>query len=107
VHRRDCPSFARLVERFPERSIGAEWGARAGQVYPVDIVVRANDRQGLLRDVTETLVREKAGVVAAKTHNRHDVASMIFTVEVEDIDQLRRALSAIENVRGVFAAERR
>jgi GTP pyrophosphokinase len=107
VHRRDCPGFARLVERFPERGIGAEWGGRAGQVYPVDIVVRANDRQGLLRDVTETLVREKAGVVAAKTQTRNSVASMTFTVEVEDIDQLRRALSAIEDVRGVFAAARR
>jgi GTP pyrophosphokinase len=107
VHRRDCPSFARLVERFPERGIGAEWGSRAGQVYPVDIVVRGNDRQGLLRDVTEALVRERTNVIAAKTQNRHNVASMFFTVEVEDIDQLRRALSAIEDVRGVFAAARR
>ncbi len=107
VHRRDCPSFARLLERFPERGIGAEWGSRAGQVYPVDIVVRGNDRQGLLRDVTETLARERTNVIAAKTQNRHNVASMHFTVEVEDIDQLRRALSAIEDVRGVFAAARR
>src|SRR6266545_4539407 len=107
VHRRDCPSLARLVERFPERGIGAEWGGRAGQVYPVDIVVRGNDRQGLLRDVTETLARERTNVIAAKTQNRHNIASMHFTIEVEDIDQLRRALSAIEDVRGVFAAARR
>src|SRR6266851_1489440 len=107
VHRRDCTSLARLAERFPERIIGAEWGSRAGQAYPVDIVVRGNDRQGLLRDVTETLVREKTNVIAAKTQTRNDVASMYFTVEVEDIDQLQRALSAIESVRGVLAAARR
>jgi GTP pyrophosphokinase len=107
VHRRDCSSLARLVERFPERIIGADWGGRAGRAYPVDIVVRGNDRQGLLRDVTETLVREKTNVIAAKTQNRNDIASMYFTVEVEDIDQLQRALSAIEDVRGVLAAARR
>ena len=107
VHRRDCSSLARLVERFPERIIGAEWGKQGAQSYPVDIVVRGNDRQGLLRDVTETLVREKTNVIAAKTQNRNDVASMHFTVEVEDIDQLQRALSAIERVRGVLAAARR
>jgi len=107
VHRRDCTSLARLVERFPERIIGAEWGSRAGQAYPVDIVVRGNDRQGLLRDVTETLVREKTNVIAAKTQTRNDIASMYFTVEVDDIDQLQRALSAIEDVRGVLAAARR
>jgi GTP pyrophosphokinase len=107
VHRRDCSSFARLAERFPERTIGAEWGKQGAQAYPVDIVVRGNDRQGLLRDVTETLVREKTNVIAAKTQTRNDVASMYFTVEVEDIDQLQRALSAIESVRGVLAAARR
>jgi len=107
VHRRDCSSLARLVERFPERIIGAEWGKQGAQAYPVDIVVRGNDRQGLLRDVTETLVRQKTNVIAAKTQTRNDVASMYFTVEVEDIDQLQRALSAIESVRGVLAAARR
>jgi GTP pyrophosphokinase len=107
VHRRDCSSLARLAERFPERIIGAEWGKQGAQSYPVDIVVRGNDRQGLLRDVTETLVREKTNLIAAKTQNRNDVASMYFTVEVEDIDQLQRALSAIERVRGVLAAARR
>jgi len=107
VHRRDCTSLARLSERFPERIIGADWGQRGAQAYPVDIVVRGNDRQGLLRDVTETLVREKTNVIAAKTQTRNDIASMYFTVEVEDIDQLQRALSAIEDVRGVLAAARR
>jgi len=107
VHRRDCSSLARIVERFPERIIGAEWGKQGAQSYPVDIVVRGNDRQGLLRDVTETLAREKTNVIAAKTQNRNDVASMYFTIEVEDIDQLQRALSAIERVRGVLAAARR
>jgi len=107
VHRRDCTSLARLTERFPERIIDADWGKRGAQTYPVDIVVRGNDRQGLLRDVTETLVREKTNVIAAKTQTRNDIASMYFTVEVEDIDQLRRALSAIEDVRGVLAAARR
>src|SRR6266566_1649245 len=107
VHRHDCTSLARLAERFPERIIGADWGKRGAQAYPVDIVVRGNDRQGLLRDVTETLVREKTNLIAAKTQTRNDIASMYFTVEVEDIDQLQRALSAIEDVRGVLAAARR
>ncbi len=107
VHRRDCPALARLLARFPERMIGAGWGSQAGQVYPVDIVVQGNDRQGLLRDVTESLSREKLNVIAVKTQTRHSVASMYFTVEIDDIDHLRRALAAIEDVRGVLAAARR
>jgi len=107
VHRRGCSSLARLIERHPERIIGAEWGSRRGETYPVDVTVRGTDRQGLLRDVTETLVREKANLVAAKTQTRSSLASMHLTVEIEDIDQLQRILSAIEGVRGVIAAVRR
>ncbi|HET7199504.1 MAG TPA: bifunctional (p)ppGpp synthetase/guanosine-3',5'-bis(diphosphate) 3'-pyrophosphohydrolase [Burkholderiales bacterium] len=107
VHRRECTSLARMIERSPERVIGAQWGDRAGRAYAVDIVVRGNDRQGLLRDVSEALVRQKAAVVSAKTQTREEIASMYFTVEVEDIDHLQRALSAIEDVRGILAAARR
>jgi GTP pyrophosphokinase len=107
VHRSECTSLARMIERFPERIIAAEWGDRAGRAYPVDIVVRGNDRQGLLRDVSEALVRQKANVIAAKTQTRDDVAFMHFTIEVEDVDQLQRALSAIEDVRGVLSSARR
>jgi len=107
VHRRGCLSLARLIERHPERIISAEWGSRRDQTYPVDVMVRGNDRQGLLRDVTETLVREKANLIAAKTQTRSSFASMHLTVEVEDIDQLQRILSAMEGVRGVIAAVRR
>jgi len=107
VHRRECQSLARMIERFPERIIAAEWGDRGARAYPVDIVVRGNDRQGLLRDVSEALVRQKTNVIAAKTQNRNDVASMYFTIEVQDIDQLQRALSAIEDVRGVLSSARR
>jgi GTP pyrophosphokinase len=100
-------SLAQTVRRYPERIIAAEWGDRGQRAYPVDIVVRGNDRQGLLRDVSEALVRQKANVVAAKTQTRDDIASMQFTIEVQDIDQLQRALSAIEDVRGVLSSARR
>jgi GTP pyrophosphokinase len=106
VHRSECPSLARMIERFPERIIGAAWGDQAG-AYPVDVVVRGNDRPGLLRDVSEALVRQKTNVIAVKTQTRNEVASMFFTLEVQDVEQLQRALSAIEDVRGVLAAARR
>jgi GTP pyrophosphokinase len=69
--------------------------------------VRGNDRQGLLRDVSEALARQKTNLIAARTQTHDDVASMHFTIEVQDVDQLQRALSAIEDVRGVLSSVRR
>jgi GTP pyrophosphokinase len=107
VHRRDCPSLARMLARHPERGIVTEWGERGTRLYPVDIVVRGNDRQGLLRDVTEALTREKTNVIAARAQTLQSIASMHFTVEVSDTDHLQRALSAIAGLSGVLAATRR
>ena len=44
--------------REPERLIDADWGEPRDEVFPVDVVLDAMDRQGLLRDVTEVFSRE-------------------------------------------------
>jgi len=107
VHRRDCRSLAQLLVRQPERAIETAWGVRGAAAFPVDIAVQAHDRQGLLRDVSEVLSRERINVTAVNTESRQHVATMFFTVEVEDLDHLRRALAQIVEVPGVFAASRR
>jgi GTP pyrophosphokinase len=107
VHRRDCRSLAQLLVRHPERAIESQWGAREAAVFPVDIAVQAHDRQGLLRDVSEVLSRERINVTAVNTQSRQHVATMLFTVEVENRDHLQRALAQIGEVKGVFSAARR
>jgi GTP pyrophosphokinase len=107
VHRQDCRTLAQLVARHPERSIEAEWGDRPGGVYSADIFVEAHDRQGLLRDVSDVLSRERINVTAVKTQTRQHVAQMAFTAEVTDLDQLNRTLQVIRDVRGVIMARRR
>ncbi len=38
----------------PERLITADWGTPRDEVFPVDVVVEAMDRQGLLRDISRS-----------------------------------------------------
>ena len=70
-------------------------------------LVTAHDRQGLLRDIGEALARERINVTAVRTQSRQHVATMRFTVEVENRDHLQRALAQIGEVKGVFSASRR
>jgi len=107
VHRAACPNVARLIAREPERRIEASWGAARDEVFPVDIVVEATDRQGLLRDISEVLSREKINVTAVNTLTRQHQARMAFTLEVGSIAQLSRALGLVRDVPGVFSAARR
>jgi GTP pyrophosphokinase len=106
VHREDCASLKRLAERSPERLIDAQWGTRSGGAYPVDVLVTASDRQGLLRDIGEALARERINVTAVRTQSRNDLARMRFSFEVADVAHLRRAFAAVKEVAGVIRVAR-
>jgi GTP pyrophosphokinase len=108
IHRVECANFRNMVARNPERVISAEWGGGAQQdlLYAVDIHVEAADRQGLLRDISEVLSREKVNVTAVKTQSKGGAARMAFTVELGGVAQLQRVLTLISEVPGVVSAVR-
>jgi GTP pyrophosphokinase len=96
----------RLAERSPERLIDAQWGRRLPRRYPVDVLVTAADRQGLLRDIGEALARERINVTAVRTQSKGDLAHMRFSFEVADVAHLRRAFAAMKAVAGVIRVGR-
>ncbi|HEY3179465.1 MAG TPA: GTP diphosphokinase [Casimicrobiaceae bacterium] len=107
IHRASCANVARIRGREPERLIDANWGAAREEVFPVDIIVEAMDRQGLLRDVSEVFSREKINVTAVNTLTKNMHARMSFTLEVESVTQLKRSLALVKDVRGVISTARR
>jgi GTP pyrophosphokinase len=106
IHRVECVNFRNMAARNPERVISADWGTQEGAVYPVDLVVDATDRQGLLRDISDVLSREKINVTAVKTQSRTGTAHMRFVVEVPATGMLTRVLSSLREVPGVIRAGR-
>ena len=114
IHRSDCSNLRHMVARAPERLIAVAWGARrtdAQSVYAVDLLVEAEDRQGLLRDISELLAKEKMNVVGVHTQSvkdsRGSTAWMTFTVEVGDTSRLAQVLALVGQVRGVRRARRK
>lgn len=114
IHRSDCANFREMAARVPERVIDVEWGVPRGDrpaVYPVDVLVEATDRQGLLRDISEVFAKEKMNVIGVKTQSARDVqgrtAWMTFTVEVADAARLAHVLGLVARVDAVRSARRR
>ena len=107
IHRRSCRDLQRLAQLQPERMIEADWGGQKDGVFSVDVVVQAHDRQGLLRDISEVLSREKINVTGVNTQSKQHMAYMSFTVEISDLEQLHRTLALVKEVQGVLTASRR
>ena len=107
IHRHDCPNVVRMEATEPNRIITADWGEAAqNDLFSVQLEVIASDRQGLLRDISDVLAREKINVTAVNTLTRDFMAKMKFTAEVKSIDQLRDALAQVSQVKGVQNARR-
>ncbi|HEY2560416.1 MAG TPA: RelA/SpoT family protein [Caldimonas sp.] len=114
VHRIGCSNLRELAGRSAERVIDVAWGVADGArpaLYPVDVSVEANDRPGLLRDVSEVLAKDKINVIGVRSQSVRDggseTAYMTFTVEVADADKLAAALAQVRRVAGVRSARRR
>jgi len=108
VHRNDCQNLLRLKREEPERLIDVEWSRGSQQTWVVDIYVRAFDRQGLLRDITEVLSNAQLNVTAVNTLTdpRSNQANMTLTLEMNEVEQLSRALTRLEQLPNVMEAVR-
>jgi GTP pyrophosphokinase len=107
VHRADCVNV--LNEDEPERLVPVEWGrAVSQQTYPVTIRVEADDREGLLRDVSTVVTEERLNITGAevRVNPTERVATILATVEVNGVAQLSRLLAKIEQIKDVIAVSR-
>ena len=105
----DCPAALQLSRREPERMIQVGWGAEPVKTYPVDVLVRAYDRPGLLSDISAVLLNEKMNIVALNTSAVKDdnIATMSLTVEVPGLDELGRLLGRISQLPNVIEVRRK
>ena len=107
VHRQDCPNITSLAEAQRERLMPADWGSTAGEApFSADLEVVAVDRQGLLRDISEAISRERINVTAVNTLSRGVHAFMRFTLQVSSADGISRVLRQVKDVPGVDSARR-
>jgi GTP pyrophosphokinase len=113
IHRLGCRDFSIIAQRHPERVIEAGWGGSSNRetesesgIYPVDITISANDRPGLLRDMSEVLTRERINVTATRTQVKGGVARLHLTIELSGNAALQRALKLLSSVAGVINVRR-
>jgi GTP pyrophosphokinase len=114
IHRTGCSNFHQMARTQPGRVISVAWGeARKDReaAYPVDVLVEAADRAGLLRDISEVFTKDKVNVIGVHTQSVSGTAGrtahMTFTVEVADATRLAAVLRLIAQVPGIRHARRR
>jgi GTP pyrophosphokinase len=108
IHRQDCANLLALAGQHHERVIEVSWGETPA-TYPVDVMIVAHDRSGLLRDITSILANEQVNVMGANTLTDREtfIARMGLTLEITDVVQLSRVLDKIGQLPNVMEAYRK
>ena len=109
VHSRACPNVQNLMYDS-ERKIEVEWQRNTKDTFPVRIIVKTDDRPGLLHQLTTVLANENTNVrsLEARTDFSNDQRRGIveMTVDVRDKKQLEKLCSAMRRISGVRDVER-
>ncbi len=111
IHRADCVNVVNLDEENMARVIEASWvdGAQdkkeAGFVSEINIY--ANDRAGLLNDITKSFFERNINILKVNTMtSKHGIATLTISFEVKSIEELQEICGKLQNIKGVQAVKR-
>jgi len=108
VHRADCPNMKALPEKERNRLLDVAWGhVTAEHRYSVSLEVIANDREGLLRDISTMIAEEKVNISTVNVKTRQHIAVLSLILDIADSQQLTRIIRRIESIPNVVEAHRR
>ncbi|MBX3330512.1 MAG: bifunctional (p)ppGpp synthetase/guanosine-3',5'-bis(diphosphate) 3'-pyrophosphohydrolase [Nitrospira sp.] len=106
IHSVDCPNLEAL-DYDRERLVEVEWDTATPSQHAVKIAVIAEDKTGVLANVSSAIAECKANISRAEIITREDrKAELDFVVEIADTAHLNRVLKTIERVGGVITARR-
>ncbi len=111
IHTTDCINVINMSELDKSRLIDAEWQKldyeNSEERYTTDIKIYANNRTGLIVDISKILTERKIDV---KTMNcrtsKAGTATLELSFEISGVDALRELFDKLRNVEGVLDIER-
>lgn len=108
IHRQDCSNLLQRQLEEPERIIEVSWSRAPQDVYTVDIVVKAFDRHGLLKDITALLDVERINITSMRTlsDKQQNTVDMGFEIEIHSFGELSRVLQRLNRLANVESASR-
>ena len=109
IHRSDCINMLSLPEIERSRIIEAEWEKTEteNELYSAEIKIYANNRNGLLADISKALTEKDINIVSMNTRtNKQGMATLNTCIEIRSMDELNRIIEKIRSIESVVDIER-
>jgi len=109
IHRKDCINIVQMTAEDKTRLIEAKWEGDGldGEKYTADIKIFANDRKGLLADVSRVLTENNISILALNTRtSKQGLATMETSFQVSSREELILVTDKLRAIDSVIDIER-
>ena len=111
IHRKDCVNILTIPDNEVERLVEAEWELDAatspGSRYMVELLVYAENRSGLLADISRVMSDSDIDIQALTTKtNARGMATMNISFEVSSRDEVSMIATRLRNTKSVIDVKR-
>ena len=109
VHRTDCVNIINMDENERIRLIDAEWqdSEIPDQLFTAEINVYANNRTGLLVDISKLFTERKIDIASINVRtSKQGTATISMSFDVHSIEELNRLVKKLQQVESVLDIER-
>ena len=109
IHKRSCSNVPARIEDAPEpeRWVRAHWAGEVRENFQTTLELVAEDRSGLLADVTQQLFAMRLSISSLNSRELKDGSAVIYaTFTVNGIDHLNSVMDRLRGVSGVRSVKR-
>ena len=111
IHRTDCINVINLPEMERVRLIDAEWEGSPDEAgnekYLAEIKIFANNRNGLLADISKALTEKNIDILALNTRvSKQGTATLATSFEISSREELNHIIDKLSSIESVLDIER-
>lgn len=107
IHKKTCSNMRHVGLNDNNRLIHVTWDNEHKGAYYVDLQIRAQARENLLKEVTTVLANAKINLVNFNsTTNRNNMLIMTLTIQIHELPRLNDLINQINHLKGVIEAKR-
>ena len=104
IHTEDCIN---ALAADPRRRIEARWALDGNTAFPIRIRIYSADKKGMLATISSSISRNEVNITGAQIKTTSDGnAESTFDIEIGNLKELKKVISALQKIEGVMKVER-
>ncbi len=105
IHTNRCKNLLQLMQN-PDRIVDVSWDVEKGRRFLAGLYIIGERKNKLLTDISETAAATDCNIVSVKMDTEDSLMNCVISLEVYDLEHLKRVMGKIKRIPGVVFIDR-